>query len=113
MHNVKVKRANVERICALQEQLRKSDFSSDCTIPSFAFVMTNNRTAPQVSHMEASLLTNIVFQEMTSRFTHPSKLKRMIQLVAMVSQNVQRGISCSKFPLLQAYLCMMTSVDVV
>lgn len=109
MHNVKVKRGNVERICALQEQLRKSDFSSDCTIPSFAFVMTNNRTAPQVSHV----LTNIVFQEMTSRFTHPSKLKRMIQLVAMVSQNVQRGISCSKFPLLQAYLCMMTSVDVV
>lgn len=54
--------------------------------------MSNPHSASHVTHMQVSLLTNAVFQDMTSCPIHCTKLRRMIQLVAMVAENVQRGI---------------------
>ncbi len=76
------------------------------------FLMTNYHSAPHVTHTQVRSLTNIVFQEMTSCSIHCSKLKHMIQLVAMVAENVQHGIRAVNI-LLKACLCMMSLLDMV
>lgn len=74
--------------------------------------MTNHHSAPHVTHMQVNFLTCIVSQEMTSCSFQCSEPRCMIQLVAVVAENVKHGIHAVNI-LLTACLCMMSLLDMV
>lgn len=94
------------RISDVHGKLRKTGRTSNYIFSLFS-LMVRHHSPPH-----ASVLTDIDFQEITSCFIHCSKLKRMIELVAVAVEYVSHGTYAVHI-LLKAYLCMMSLLDMV